>query len=143
MEGGQSSTWLLGTKLITISTSGCTLKPFRNGLCDKCSQSCYHVDNDLDPVKFAEKIKLAVAQSLSEARDQHDGNTTAKEVASPTYLSTATSSPGEESKKFPQLDFSSDKTRKNSFSDRFGNVQNCICWCQSWAEVIIRSPTGK
>lgn len=145
LKGGQSSTWLVGTKLVTVSTSGCTLKPFRNGLCDKCSHSCYHIEDDHpdDPVKFVEKIKLAVSQSFNkEASDQHDGNTTTKEAAPSSYLSTATSSPREESKTFSQVESTFEKTRKNSFSERYGDIKNCICWCQSWAEITVKSPAG-
>ncbi len=40
LHNGPSTTWLLGLKLITIRTSGCTQKPIRNGLCEKCSSFC-------------------------------------------------------------------------------------------------------
>lgn len=40
LHNGQTMTWLLGTKLIRITTSGCTQKPTRSGLCDKCYSSC-------------------------------------------------------------------------------------------------------
>lgn len=146
MEGGQSSTWLLGTKLITITTSGCTQKPVRNGLCGKCYQSCRQSSNSarMSP-KPDEKAKLSVSRSQSsEASDQHDGNTSAKGVASPSCLSTATNSPGEETKKFTPIDSNEqfDMNRKISFSDRLDKKQSCSCWCQSWAEICVRCPTG-
>lgn len=146
MEGGQSSTWLLGTKLITITTSGCTQKPVRNGLCGKCYQSCRQSCNSakMSP-KPDEKSKLSVSRSQSsEASDQHDGNTSAKGVASPSCLSTATNSPGEEAKKFPSIDANDqfDMNRNNSYSDRLDKKQSCSCWCQSWAEICVRCPTG-
>lgn len=146
LEGGQVATWLLGTKLITISTSGCTLKPVRSGLCGKCCRSCCPTTGFTMTSKLAERIKLAVSRSQSsETSDQHDGNTSAKGVASPSCLSTATSSPGEESKKFTHVEpnESFDMPRKDSFSDRLENIQSCICWCQSWAEICVRCPTGK
>ncbi|XP_053685229.1 tuberin isoform X2 [Sabethes cyaneus] len=40
LRGGQSNTWLVGHNLITITTSGCSAVPFRNGLCDRCYQMC-------------------------------------------------------------------------------------------------------
>ncbi|XP_001652850.2 tuberin isoform X1 [Aedes aegypti] len=40
LKGGQSNTWLLGHNLITITTSGCSAVPFRNGLCDRCYATC-------------------------------------------------------------------------------------------------------
>ncbi|KAJ4432765.1 hypothetical protein ANN_21404 [Periplaneta americana] len=40
LSGGQSMTWLLGNKLITVTTSGCSMKALKNGLCDKCWLLC-------------------------------------------------------------------------------------------------------
>lgn len=40
IEGGQEQTWILGNKIITVTTSGCGQRPMRNGLCDKCIQLC-------------------------------------------------------------------------------------------------------
>lgn len=40
LNGGQSMTWLVGNKLITITTSGCSQKPLRQGLCEKCLNYC-------------------------------------------------------------------------------------------------------
>ena len=40
LSEGQSMTWLLGNKLITVTTSGCSQKALKNGLCDKCWQIC-------------------------------------------------------------------------------------------------------
>jgi hypothetical protein len=33
-------TWLLGNKLIKVTTSGCSVKALKNGLCDKCWLLC-------------------------------------------------------------------------------------------------------
>lgn len=154
MEGGQSSTWLLGTKLVTISTSGCTQKPVRNELCGNCYESC-RLNSDqvkLSP-KPDERSKLSVSRSQSsDASDQYDGNTSAKGVASPSCLSTGTNSPGEETKKFQRTEPIEQfvMPRKDSMfssSDRLDKKQDrqdsCTCWCQSWAEVCVRCPTGK
>ncbi|KAG7164375.1 Tuberin-like, partial [Homarus americanus] len=40
ISGGPSMTWLIGNKLITITTSGCSQKALQNGLCEKCLQLC-------------------------------------------------------------------------------------------------------
>ncbi|XP_050540898.1 tuberin-like isoform X2 [Daktulosphaira vitifoliae] len=149
LEGGQSATWLLGTKLITITTSGCTQKPVRNGLCSKCCQSCrQNVDRSRMSPKPDEKSKLSVSRSQSSeaSSDQFDINTPVKGVISPS-LSTTTSSPGEDPKKFSSHVDSNetfDLSRKDSFSsiDRLDKKQSCSCWCQSWAEICVRCPTG-
>lgn len=147
MEGGQSATWLLGTKLITISTSGCTQKPVRNGLCDKCYHSC-RLSNDrarMSP-KPDEKSKCSVSRSQSsETSDQLDTNTSVKGIATSSCLSTAISSPREETKKFPYIDTAEpfDISRKDNFLNIIDKKQSCTCWCQSWAEICVRCPTGK
>ena len=41
LAGGQSQTWLLGNKLITITTSGGGTKVGNTGLCEKCT-AAYH-----------------------------------------------------------------------------------------------------
>ncbi|XP_060838182.1 tuberin isoform X2 [Rhopalosiphum padi] len=148
LDGGQTATWLIGIKLVTITTSGCTQKPVQNGLCGKCYQSCrLNSDQARMSPKPDEKSKLSVSRSQSsEASDQLDVNTSIKGVSSPSCLSTATNSPGEETKKFPYIEPNEpfDMSRKNSFSssDRLDKKQSCSCWCQSWAEVCVRCPTG-
>ncbi|KAJ8319018.1 hypothetical protein KUTeg_004109 [Tegillarca granosa] len=53
LHGGQSQTWLLGNKLITITTSGgCNNKATQSGLCDKC-MSHYQSGQDTQEQKSA------------------------------------------------------------------------------------------
>lgn len=33
-------TWLVGNKLVTVTTSGCSQKVLKQGLCDKCWGMC-------------------------------------------------------------------------------------------------------
>jgi len=33
-------TWILGNRLITVTTSGCSNKAMRGGLCDNCWAAC-------------------------------------------------------------------------------------------------------
>nr|CAD7416579.1 unnamed protein product [Timema cristinae] len=40
LSGGQSMTWILGNRVITVTTSGCSQKVLKNGLCDKCWMLC-------------------------------------------------------------------------------------------------------
>ncbi|XP_050345799.1 tuberin isoform X3 [Nymphalis io] len=39
-NGGQSTTWLVGHKLITITTSGCLQNSIKQGLCERCATLC-------------------------------------------------------------------------------------------------------
>ncbi|GAB0090874.1 Tuberin [Sergentomyia squamirostris] len=43
LAGGQSVTWLIGHNLVTITTSGCSTSPLRNGLCDRCNHACRNI----------------------------------------------------------------------------------------------------
>lgn len=40
LKEGQSMTWILGNRLITVTTSGCSNKAMRGGLCDNCWAAC-------------------------------------------------------------------------------------------------------
>jgi tuberous sclerosis protein 2 len=40
LNGGITKSWMLGNKLITITTSGCTEKVLKHGVCDKCWSLC-------------------------------------------------------------------------------------------------------
>lgn len=53
LEDGQQQTWIWGNKIITITTSGCSQRPLRNGLCDKCFQQCIEkTDGERDSFLF-------------------------------------------------------------------------------------------
>lgn len=44
-SGGQSMTWLVGHKLVTITTSGCLQHSLKQGPCDRCALLCrQHVE---------------------------------------------------------------------------------------------------
>ncbi|XP_063895577.1 tuberin isoform X4 [Helicoverpa armigera] len=50
-SGGQSMTWLVGHKLITITTSGCLQNSIKQGLCDRCAALCrQHADSVAAPL---------------------------------------------------------------------------------------------
>lgn len=40
LKNGHSQTWIMDNKIITITTSGCTQRELRDGLCDKCWLLC-------------------------------------------------------------------------------------------------------
>ena len=42
LSQGSSSTWLVGTLIVTVTVSGCSLSANRGGLCDSCAQYCGH-----------------------------------------------------------------------------------------------------
>ncbi len=60
LTGGQTQSWLLGNKLITITTSGGGSRAQKNGVCEKCSQLIEQekssaMDSSLSQLEDAEK----------------------------------------------------------------------------------------
>ncbi|XP_077299280.1 TSC complex subunit tuberin isoform X2 [Arctopsyche grandis] len=50
LSGGQSTAWLLGHKIITVTTSGCSQNALRQGLCERCLMLCKaHADSLQSP----------------------------------------------------------------------------------------------
>ncbi|KAK4874613.1 hypothetical protein RN001_013973 [Aquatica leii] len=144
LSGGHSTTWFLGNKLITITTSGCTQKALRNGLCDKCLTMCR-----LDRLKSPsmERNVQMVARSSSSDKDKDDSNSsrvTRQNSGEKSNNNTSTSSPMEENKKLSdKLDQLPSKLQQLMSIDGKPPVkQACICWCQGWAEIYVRRATG-
>ncbi|KAF5285874.1 hypothetical protein FQA39_LY04335 [Lamprigera yunnana] len=122
LNGGHSTTWFLGNKLITITTSGCTQKALRNGLCDKCLTMCSDKDKD----------------------DSNSSRVTRQNSGEKSNNNTSTSSPMEETKKLTdKLDQLPSKLQQLMSIDGKPPVkQACTCWCQGWAEIYVRRATG-
>ncbi|XP_072035978.1 tuberin-like isoform X2 [Amphiura filiformis] len=60
LAGGQSQSWLLGNKLITITTSGGSSRAQKNGVCEKCNQLIERersatMDSSMSQLEDAEK----------------------------------------------------------------------------------------
>ncbi|XP_034830671.1 tuberin isoform X1 [Maniola hyperantus] len=50
-NGGQSTTWLVGHKLVTITTSGCLQNSIKQGLCERCATLCrQHAESAASPL---------------------------------------------------------------------------------------------
>ena len=69
LAGGQAQTWLLGNKLITITTSGGGTKVGNTGLCEKCT-AAYHSNEPKDtkpakPGRRRHRSDLQISRSHS------------------------------------------------------------------------------
>ncbi|KAL3274359.1 hypothetical protein HHI36_015757 [Cryptolaemus montrouzieri] len=130
MNGGQSMSWIIENKLITITTSGCSQKALKHGLCDKCWNVC---SNDSQP--------------RSARSDSSDNPEVSKLVRqnSNEKPSTSASSPVEEVKKVGEEKTEDVPTQLKTMvtpdTERYEKPV-CACWCQSWAEIFVRRPTG-
>ncbi|XP_017881114.1 tuberin isoform X2 [Ceratina calcarata] len=155
LKEGQSMTWLLGNKLITVTTSGCSNKAMRGGLCDNCWVACKPGSQSPDNAK-ASQSSLRRASSTETAKEDKLSRQSSGGHGSSTG-NTAANSPTEESKKNSEdLDatknYVSEKLDKDQAeSSKLEQILNsekqeehvlCACWCQGWAEIYVRRPTG-
>lgn len=132
LSNGQSMTWLVGNRLITVTTSGCSQVPLKYGLCDKCWNMC-KAERDGEPVSRSgshEKEKDDGGGSNRASRQNSDDKSN---------NNTSASSPIDENKKFEQQLSSHLQTLAAVDSK---DKQACACWCQGWAEIYVRRPTG-
>ncbi|XP_072397243.1 tuberin [Diabrotica undecimpunctata] len=132
MNGGQSMCWLLGNKIITITTSGCSKKILKNGLCDKCWSLC-SLQND--------SRKTKTGRSGSNEMDDLDWFSR-QNSNDKSNTNTSVSSPAEDNKKIgDKLEIVSSKLQQIASSYK-QEKETCNCWCSGWAEIYIRRPTG-
>ncbi|XP_050296204.1 tuberin isoform X2 [Anthonomus grandis grandis] len=125
LDGGQSMTWLVGNKLVTVTTSGCSQKILKQGLCDKCWSMCN--------TKTDKRLLTAGSSSSTEPSRQNSNEKSNNSVGSP--QEECANKLGEESVagKLQEM-FKTTEKKEDKYT--------CSCWCQGWAEIFIRRPTG-
>lgn len=130
--------WLLGNKVITVTTSGCAQKALKLGLCDKCYNACKPEQTN----KTSDQHKLSKGNSGE--RDKDDLSNRVTRQNSGEKSTTSASSPLEENKRLTdKLETLPSKLQQLSNLENAKNEKlRCACWCQSWAEIYIRRPTG-
>ncbi|KAJ8913200.1 hypothetical protein NQ315_016142 [Exocentrus adspersus] len=130
LNGGQSMCWLIGNKLVTVTTSGCSQKVLKQGLCDKCWTLC-SAQNDSRRLKSGRSGSNETEPELGWASRQNSNE-----------KPNNASSPMEEGKRVGEkLEAISAKLQKVNSTEK-QEKENCACWCQGWAEIYIRRPTG-
>ncbi|KFM71943.1 Tuberin, partial [Stegodyphus mimosarum] len=76
LEKGQKSSWLVGNKIITITTSGCGTKSFKHGLCEQCYSSCHDkcksIESDENDSIFLEHPVRESQQEISSKRESEN-----------------------------------------------------------------------
>ncbi|XP_032669228.1 tuberin [Odontomachus brunneus] len=154
LKEGQSMTWILGNRLITVTTSGCSNKAMRGGLCDNCWVACKPGFLLLDQTKTSQLQRTSSLEASKEdklSRQSSGGHGSSN-------ANTAANSPTEESKKSTEdsdsakKEFLIEKSDKDQVErSKLGQILNsdkqdghvlCACWCQGWAEIYVRRPTG-
>ncbi|KAJ8945060.1 hypothetical protein NQ314_009327 [Rhamnusium bicolor] len=132
LNGGQSMCWLIGNKLVTVTTSGCSQKVLKHGLCDKCWTFC-NTQN--------ESRKAKNARSGSNENEE-TGWASRQNSNEKSNTNTSVSSPIDEGKKVgDKLEMISSKLQQLATIEKH-DKETCACWCQGWAEIYVRRPTG-
>lgn len=165
LEKGQKGSWLVGNKIVTITTSGCGTKSFKHGLCESCYTSSHEMTKSLETVDpiFMEPEKFdSRPEKFSSQRKRHcsaiqrTNTTISKEILSNVNkskdditlhykrntdldYSRRNRIPHESEAEFSKSSVNSDTESKEKEKI---NHHLCSCWCTSWAEVHIRRPTG-
>ncbi|XP_076040511.1 TSC complex subunit tuberin isoform X2 [Oratosquilla oratoria] len=162
VSGGHQQTWLVGNKLITITTSGCTQRPLRQGLCDKCLHLC-----NKDKVASQPERSAGDSSSMYRRRHKSELHRTISHEAKfkpqskdDLHMRTLRRK-SSDSEMTPFVDQGAGM-QANEYSDNVEGEQPqdkqfdgagfpeekreephlCACWCQSWAEIYVRQPTG-
>ncbi|XP_050670637.1 tuberin [Leptidea sinapis] len=147
-NGGQSTTWLVGHKLVTITTSGCLQSAARRALCDRCSATCCQAASD--------DLSATAAAPHVQVRDSSESNGSSSNHLHPEVKRQNSS---ENKSSDPFMDFLSscnlriDKISKEVVEEGVwalgtggggGGAEGgaCECWCARWAQLHVRSATG-
>ncbi|XP_053386314.1 tuberin-like isoform X2 [Mercenaria mercenaria] len=155
LAGGQCQTWLVGNKLITITTSGSGSKSGNTGVCEKCL-AAYQAGEQKDQKAGRRRHRSAVVFSRSSSTvepkhplSQDDFTLQSKTAFDDIDLDMAGQDVGVQT--------------GTSLSERTGlenepleslilgmkgsdplhlPINICNCWCTNWAEIYIRAPSG-
>ncbi|XP_050345802.1 tuberin isoform X6 [Nymphalis io] len=157
-NGGQSTTWLVGHKLITITTSGCLQNSIKQGLCERCATLCrQHAEGapappgppaapPRDPPPD-DAPQLQVSDNSEQANRLQVHAHHAPEVRRQNSAENKASDPGADaldqfSTRFEKLAKEVERAGEWRRAGALAAARACPCWCARWAELHVRSPTG-
>ena len=149
LKNGQRASWIIGTKLITVTTSICDQVSSRGSpLCDRCHLLC----NQMKTEDLRHKSNEAIPSSSEESSERRRHMSDAV-VGSPTK--SATNMPpllkrrGSVEKIKPEinelqseLENMLDKKSDSQQKPKKTSSELCSCWCNGWAEIHVRRPSG-
>lgn len=172
-----------GHKIIQVTTTVCSSRAFRNGLCNKCYYICHM--NEAEPEElesmapssassqlniFSDRATLSSQLSCDQASKQVAGNfsTIANRRRHRSEIHPGNNAMSNSTPLFPEDDYFNKRrsTVESAISspmatpttktfsgvnasdpDLLNNDSNvdsryCRCWCQNWAEILVRRSTG-
>ncbi|CAG0914003.1 unnamed protein product [Notodromas monacha] len=153
LQNGVSESWIMGNEIITVTTSACSLRPLRPGtFCDTCWTRCagnaslsgetIQTQPSVVPSAISAPIDI---ESPKRKRHQSEFTGGSPSQASSNFWSAAAKDDlhmwnSEDNVASSHAEGSSTKRPGNELHDD-GRIL-CTCWCQGWAEIHIRRPTG-
>ncbi|XP_071106055.1 tuberin-like isoform X2 [Haliotis cracherodii] len=158
LSGTQNQTWLLGNKIITITTSGSGVKAANAGVCEKCILLYHEAQEGRQPPVSAKRERRRHKSAACLSRSQSQVEPTSSPSADDSGVQqtkwshddlsvtrgsddvgvqTGSSLSGDSLDSY--LFGSKSETEEKPFSP---SLLPCTCWCIGWAEVNIRGPSG-
>jgi len=133
---GQSSSWVLGNVIITITVSGCAQSGNRGGFCDSCFAYCKQEKGVEGDVEEAGKSR---ARHQSEQSQRVRRELVGGEVDVVQPLIKDDSHVG-----WLKEDMRKDTggRKRGQLPDIPASASGCGCWCTGWCEVMVRRPSG-
>ncbi|XP_064478930.1 tuberin-like isoform X2 [Ornithodoros turicata] len=145
VKNGRSMTWLVGRKLVTVTTSGCGNRAFRVGMCERCYRTCRDSAEDDDDGEQLEKAQLRQHEYLNDkqGRRRHQSDFQGRSVGRAV--------PGRTKDDLSLREVTTEQQNSTANTEPVlppagepGKVLThvCSCWCIGWAEIFVRSATG-
>ena len=171
LKNGQTASWVIGTKVVTITTSICDQTSSRGPLCDRCHLLCGRLKSNgaeggqsgsVEAVggrhKSSETFPVNSEEESSRRRHQSDaivGSPTKSAVvtalpplnapAGSSYRRGSNSDRGEATsiENKPEELSKLESLLGNRKHEKKQNLELCSCWCNGWAEIHVRRPSGE
>lgn len=153
VKNGRSMTWLVGRKLVTITTSGCGNRAFRLGMCERCYRVCRDAADDDSSEEAQDKgqpqqDEKPDEQQRLQTRRRHQSDIQGQS-AGRGISRLATPGRTKDDLSLGQAEIELEQSNEDAepallVAGESGRVltQVCSCWCSGWAEVFVRSATG-
>lgn len=155
LKNGQKASWVIGTKIVSVTTSICDQTSNRGALCDRCYLVCSQNKAELAGGRHKSS---EVIQSNNPNSNQESEETSRRRhmsdapIGSPTKYSpmqpppSLTNRRGSAEKMTTNKKPEEDMSKLESLLDKQESEKKvselCSCWCNGWAEIHVRRPSG-
>ena len=146
LKNGQKASWIIGTKVITVTTSICDQVSSRGPLCDRCNLLCNQYKSE-DLRHKSNEIIPSQDDNVDGSRRRHMSDAV---VGSPTKpmppllkrRGSVEKIPKEVNEGQTELENMLEKKAETHQSKK-PSSELCGCWCNGWAEIHVRRPSGE